>query len=139
MLPVDNVCRFSPVFRDQEWKPMHIKDTTRGAMIWEIKTARVRLVDSSTTPSRPTNRPYWLIVARNPKTREYKYFVSNRYGFLRRVADAKSLLDEAASPQDWLRGSYEAGDGVVFEAGWEPVAVFVNSWRREVGRRVHEV
>ena len=74
---VDNVCRFSPVFREQEWKRVHIKDTTRGPMIWEIKTARVHLVDSSTEPSRPTDRQYWLIVARNPKTKEYKYFVSN--------------------------------------------------------------
>ena len=74
---VDNVCRFSPVFRDQEWKKVHIKDTTRGAMIWEIKMARVHLVDSSVSPSRPTDRQYWLIVARNPQTKEYKYFVSN--------------------------------------------------------------
>lgn len=74
---VDNVCRFSPVFRDQEWQKVHIKDTTRGAMIWEIKMARVHLVDSSVSPSRPTDRQYWLIVARNPQTKEYKYFVSN--------------------------------------------------------------
>ncbi len=74
---VDNVCRFSPVFRNQEWKRVHIKDTTRGAMVWEIKAARVQLVDASTEPSRPTDRPYWLIVARNPSTKEYKYFVSN--------------------------------------------------------------
>lgn len=62
--------------------------------------------------------------------------MANRYGFLRRVADAKSLLDEAASPQDWLRGSYGARDGVVFEEGWERMAVFVDWWRREVVRRV---
>lgn len=74
---VDNVCRYSPVFRDQEWKRVHIKDTTRGPMIWEVKAARVHLVDSSTVPSRPTDRQYWLMVARNPRTREYKYFVSN--------------------------------------------------------------
>ena len=74
---VDNVCRFSPVFRDQEWKRMHIKDTTRGPMIWEVKAVRVHLVDASVTPSRPTDRQYWLIVARNPATQEYKYFVSN--------------------------------------------------------------
>ena len=74
---VDNVCRFSPVFREQEWKAVHIKDTTRGAVIWEVKAARIHLVDSSTEPSRPTDRLYWLIVARNPSTKEYKYFVSN--------------------------------------------------------------
>jgi len=74
---VDNVCRFSPVFREQEWKRVHIKDTTRGAMRWEVKAARIHLVDSSTEPSRPTDRRYWLIVARNPDTKECKYFVSN--------------------------------------------------------------
>jgi SRSO17 transposase len=74
---VDNVCRYSPVFRDQEWQRVRIKETTRGPMIWEVKAGRVYLVDSSTKPSRPTDRPYWLIVARNPTTGEIKYFVSN--------------------------------------------------------------
>jgi len=83
---VDNVCRFSPVFRDQEWRRCHIKDTTRGPMVWEVKAARVHLVDGSTEPSRPTDRQYWLIVARNPETKEYKYFVSN--------APKKTKLDE---------------------------------------------
>jgi SRSO17 transposase len=46
-------------------------------MLWEIKTARVHLVDAATEPSRPTDRRYWLIVARNPSTKEYKYWVSN--------------------------------------------------------------
>ncbi len=74
---VDNVCRFSPVFRDQEWKRVHIKDTTRGPVVWEVKTARVYLVDGSAKTSRPTDRQYGLIVARNPETKEYKYLVSN--------------------------------------------------------------
>ena len=74
---VDQVCRYSPVFRDQHWQRVHIKDTTRGPTIWEIKAARVHLVDASTEPSRPTDRQYWLMVARNPSTQEYKYFVSN--------------------------------------------------------------
>lgn len=73
----DNVCRFSPVFREQEWKRVHIKDTTRGPVVWEVKSARIHLVDASTQPSRPTDRQYWLIVGRNPETGEYKYFVSN--------------------------------------------------------------
>lgn len=83
---VDNVCRFSPAFRDQEWKRVHIKDTTRGPAVWEVKASRVYLVDASKKPSRPTDRAYWLIVARNPKTKEYKYFVSN--------APKKATLEE---------------------------------------------
>jgi SRSO17 transposase len=74
---VDNVCRHSPVFRDKKWRRIHIKDTTRGPVIWEVKAAQIHLVDASTTPSQPTDRRYWLIVARNPATKETKYFVSN--------------------------------------------------------------
>jgi len=74
---VDNVCRFSPVFREQEWKGVRIKDTTRGPAVWEVKTARVHLVDTCGAVSRPTDRRYWLIVARNPRTGEVKYLVSN--------------------------------------------------------------
>ncbi len=75
---VDNVCRYSPVFRKQSWQRIHIKDTTRGQCVWEIKSARVHLVekDESNRPS-PTDRLYWLIVARNPETDEIKYFICN--------------------------------------------------------------
>lgn len=74
---VDNVCRYSPAFRDQDWTRVHIKDTTRGPVVWEVKAARVWLVDASQEPSKPTDRRYWLIVAYNPSSKEYKYFVSN--------------------------------------------------------------
>jgi SRSO17 transposase len=81
---VDNVCRYSPVFRRKKWRRITIKDTTRGPMVWEVKAARVHLVDASGPVSQPTDRQYWLIVARNPQTGEIKYFVSN--------ASAKTLL-----------------------------------------------
>ena len=73
------MCRYSPAFTRPQWKRLKIKDTTRGPAIWEVQTARVRLVDTSGPGdvSRPTDRRYWLIVARNPKTNEIKYFVSN--------------------------------------------------------------
>lgn len=74
---VDNVCRHSPVFTRQPWRKMKIKDSTRGPVIWEIKAARVHLQDAGEPFSRPTDRRYWLIVARNPATGEYKYFISN--------------------------------------------------------------
>lgn len=74
---VDNVYRWSPAFRDQPWQRVHIKDTTRGPMVWEVKTGRVYLVDATGTVSKPTDRPYWLIVARNSDTKEIKYLVSN--------------------------------------------------------------
>jgi SRSO17 transposase len=73
---VDNLCRFSPLFREQAWRRMTVKEATRGPIVWEVKSARVHLTDSS-TPSRPTDRQYGLIVARNPETGEIKYFISN--------------------------------------------------------------
>jgi SRSO17 transposase len=83
---VDNVCRYSLVFTRKKWRRITIKDTTRGPMVWEVKAARVHLVDASGLVSEPTDRQYWLIVARNPETDAIKYFVSN--------ASAKtSLLD----------------------------------------------
>lgn len=77
---VDNVCRHSPVFRNQRWRRLVVKDTTRGPAVWELKAGRVHLVDVSEEPSRPTDREYWLIVARNPQSGEYKYFISNAAG-----------------------------------------------------------
>ena len=77
---VDNVCRYSPVFRNRHWYRIQVKDTTRGPAVWELKSGRVHLVDASTEPSRPTDREYWLIVAHNAGTGEYKYFVSNAAG-----------------------------------------------------------
>lgn len=111
---VDHVGRFSPVFRNQGWKRVHIRDTTRGAMVWETKAARVHLVDSSTSPSRPTDRLYWLIVARNPRTQEYKYFVSNapkkvNVGDLLRVAFARWHVEKwfERAKQETGLGSFE--------------------------------
>jgi len=75
---VDNLCTFSKVFYKQPWQRVHIKDTTRGECVWEVKSARVYLVAKDAKgQSRPTDRPYWLIVARNTETDETKYFVSN--------------------------------------------------------------
>jgi hypothetical protein len=77
---VDNVCRYGRVFRDQTWYRITVKTTTRGPTVWELKAGRVHLVDASQTPSKPTDREYWLIVAHNPQSGEYKYFVSNAAG-----------------------------------------------------------
>ena len=74
---VDNVCRHSPVFTNKNWRSVKIKDTTRGEMRWEVKAERVHLLDTSCGVSEPSDRQYWLLVARNPATAEYKYFVSN--------------------------------------------------------------
>ena len=74
---VDHLCRFSPLFREQAWQRVTVKDTTRGPMVWEVKMARVHLVVASPRPSRPTDRQYALMIARKVDTGEIKYFISN--------------------------------------------------------------
>ena len=74
---VDNLCRFSPLFRQQPWHRVTVRDATRGPIVWEVKMARVHMVVASPRPSRPTDRQYALIVARNVDTWEMKYFISN--------------------------------------------------------------
>ena len=75
---VDNVCRLSPIFIKQRWKRIKVKDVTRCDCIWEVKAARVHMVDSSNPKAPvPTDRKYWLIIAKKVTTGEIKYFVSN--------------------------------------------------------------
>ncbi|WP_428940611.1 hypothetical protein [Fontivita pretiosa] len=77
---MDNLSTHSPAFTSQPWKRCKVKDTTRGTLIWEYKATRVHLSDSSHANhnlSVPTDRMYWLIVMRQPKTGEIKYVISN--------------------------------------------------------------
>ena len=74
---VRNVVRHSPVFYRQDWRKITVKDNTRGKQVWWTKAARVQLVDGDGRRSYPTDRRYWLIVAKNARTDEVKYFVSN--------------------------------------------------------------
>ncbi len=77
---VDNIISHSPAFYGQSWRKIIIKDTTRGQCIWHVKSAQIYLVkhkDGKAYCPIPTDRTYWLIVAKNLKTGEIKYFVSN--------------------------------------------------------------
>jgi SRSO17 transposase len=71
---MQNLLRYSPVFRQQRWQRYRIKDTTRGPEVWEVKWAVFWRKQSDGLPS----RRQCLIVARNVLTGEVKYFVSNR-------------------------------------------------------------
>lgn len=108
---VDNVCRWSPVFRNQSWHRLTVKETTRGPCVWELKAGRVRLVDTSGHVSKPTDREYWLLVLRNPQTGETKYFVSNATG----GANWKQMMTPAFARwhvEKWLeRAKQETGFG----------------------------
>jgi SRSO17 transposase len=108
---VDRVGRHSPRFARQRWQRVRIKEVTRGPVNWEVKAERVHLMDTSGTVPRPTDRRYWLIVARNPATGEYKYFVSNASGGV----SLKEMLTVAFARwhvEQWFeRAKQEAGFG----------------------------
>ena len=75
---VDDLVAHSPAFYGQSWQAVTIKDTTRGPAVWQIKHAPMYLPVRQDHPVPvPTDRTYWLIVARQPTTGEVKYFVSN--------------------------------------------------------------
>jgi len=74
---VDRVVQHSPVFYRQDWQTVTVKDATRGPIRWRVKAARVQLPDTSGGITEPTDRRYWLIVAKHVATDEVKYFVSN--------------------------------------------------------------
>jgi SRSO17 transposase len=71
---VQNLARYSPVFRQQKWQRYRIKDTQRGPEVWEVKWAVFWRKEADGLPG----RRHCLIVARNVLTNEVKYFVSNR-------------------------------------------------------------
>ena len=74
---VDEVLRHSPLLRQQPWIKYHVKDGSKGPMVWEAKHLLVYLKDEHAMPA-CGGRPFHLIVARNvldPK--EIKYFISN--------------------------------------------------------------
>lgn len=70
---VDNVARHSPLFTRQKWRKMKIKRKTLPPQYWMVKAAQVHLARDGA----PSDRTYWLIVAKNVETGEVKYFLSN--------------------------------------------------------------
>jgi SRSO17 transposase len=70
---VRNIVRWSPAFIYQDWQSFAVARETTQPVTWDIKAAQVHLVHDEY----PTDRTYWLIVAWNRATDEYKYFISN--------------------------------------------------------------
>lgn len=110
---VKDLAQHSPVFTEQAWQEIEVKTTTRGKVVWQVKAALVHLVaiHKDHGPSVPTDRRYWLIVARNDKTGETKYFVSNAPA----TASLRKLLEVAFARwhvEKWFeRAKQEAGLG----------------------------
>lgn len=70
---VDTAGKFSKPFKGKPWKKIKLARKTLAPQVWEVRTAQVHLARDG----KPTDRTHWLIVARNVKTGEMKYFVSN--------------------------------------------------------------
>jgi SRSO17 transposase len=70
---VDNAAVWGKPFRNQPWQTVRLTRQTLAPQTWEIKAGQVHLQRDG----EPTDRTYWLIVARNLETGEIKYFVSN--------------------------------------------------------------
>jgi SRSO17 transposase len=69
----DNAGKWSKPFKGKPWKKVRLARKTLADQVWEVRAAQVYL----SRDGRPTDRTYWLIVARSPVTGEVKYFVSN--------------------------------------------------------------
>ena len=70
----DNAAAWGKPFLRQGWHTARLDRQTLGPQTWKVKAAQVYLQRDD---GRPTDRTYWLIVARNAETGEVKYFVSN--------------------------------------------------------------
>jgi SRSO17 transposase len=74
---VDEVLRHSPRLRAQPWIRYHVKDGSKGPMVWETRHMLVYLKDEHGLPA-SGGRAFHLIVARNVlNEHEIKYFISN--------------------------------------------------------------
>ena len=76
-VPVEHVLRYSPAMRKQPWVKHHVRDGTRGPMVWQVKHLPVYLPDEHGLPA-GGGKPYHLLAARNVfKPDEVKYLISN--------------------------------------------------------------
>src|SRR5690606_4572303 len=71
---VRNLVKFSFKFQKQSWQRYRIRDTQNGPEIWEVKWLKVWRKTDDQLPSRQQT----LIVARNVRTGEQKFFLSNQ-------------------------------------------------------------
>ena len=69
----DNAGMWGKPFKGKPWKRVKLARKTLGPQVWEVRAAQVHL----SRDGRPLPRTHWLIVARQPRTGEVKYFVSN--------------------------------------------------------------
>lgn len=68
-----HLARFGKGFKGRGWKAYRVRHKTMPDSVWEARAGRVYV----SVEGRRHDQAYWLIVARNERTREVKYFVSN--------------------------------------------------------------
>lgn len=101
---------------EQDWKPFHIRDGTKGPVkVWAV-CARVQTMDRR----RRSKKIEWLVVIRtDEKVPEYRYYFSN--------AEEDVALEEmvhAASARYWVEDCFERAKGRVGMDHYE-----VRSWQ----------
>jgi SRSO17 transposase len=70
---VQNLVRWSRPMLYQPWTAFHIKDTNKGAMVWEVRASPFWMKRDKQVVG-----PYWLVAARDRLNRDtVKYFLSN--------------------------------------------------------------
>ena len=69
----DNAATHGKPFVNQDWQTVRLSRQTLAPQEWKVKAAQVHLQFDA----KPTDRTYWLIVARNDDTGQTKYFVSD--------------------------------------------------------------
>jgi SRSO17 transposase len=70
---VDNAVIWGKPFAGKKWWNIRLQRKTLPPQTWQIKAAQLYLARDGS----PTDRTYWLIVAKSVQTQEIKYFVSN--------------------------------------------------------------
>jgi SRSO17 transposase len=73
-ISVENMLKYSPELRDQEWVRYRVKDGEKGPMVWEVKHVRITVKDERGLPGMRLH----LVVARNAlDPTEIKFFLGN--------------------------------------------------------------
>jgi len=73
-ISVENMLKYSPELRDQEWVRYRVKDGEKGPMVWEVKHIRITVKDEKGLPGMRLH----LVVARNVfDPTEIKFFLGN--------------------------------------------------------------
>ena len=73
-ISVENMLKYSPELRDQEWVRYRVKDGKKGPMVWEVKHVQITVKDEKGLPGMRLH----LVVARNVlDPTEIKFFLSD--------------------------------------------------------------